>query len=222
MAPSAKQKHSSHGTISSAETFKPQHHQLSRNIQATAPSAQQKHSSHGTIFTSHFTYPIVCLTVGAPRMIVQPLFSILLCLRPFEGLHPTLILSTPLCCLPISFSVWHHQPSRNIQAMAPSAQQKHSNHGTISSAETFKPQHYQPSRNIQATAPSAQQKHSSHGTISPAETFKPQHYQPRRNSQVCSTISQTETFKSQLHLASSSQTFKPTASSCLQLTGQYI
>ena len=58
------------------------------------------------IFTSlHFTYPIVCLTVGAPWMIGQPLFSILLCLRPFEGLHPTLILSTPLCCLPISFSV---------------------------------------------------------------------------------------------------------------------
>ena len=57
-------------------------------------------------FTSlHFTYPIVYLTVGAPRMIGQPLFSILLCFRPFEGLHPTLILSTPLCCLPISFSV---------------------------------------------------------------------------------------------------------------------
>ena len=57
-------------------------------------------------FTSlHFTYPIVYLTVGAPRMIGQPLFSILLCFRPFEGLHPTLILSTLLCCLPISFSV---------------------------------------------------------------------------------------------------------------------
>ena len=57
---------------------------------------------------SHFTFsliPIVYLTVGAPRMIGQPLFSILLCFRPFEGLHPTLILSTPLCCLPISFSV---------------------------------------------------------------------------------------------------------------------
>ena len=54
---------------------------------------------------SHFTYPIVYLTVGAPRMIEQPLFSILLCFRPFEGLHPTLILSTLLCCLPISFSV---------------------------------------------------------------------------------------------------------------------
>ena len=53
----------------------------------------------------HFTYPIVYLTVGTPRMIGQPLFSILLCFQPFEGLHPTLILSTPLCCLPISFSV---------------------------------------------------------------------------------------------------------------------
>ena len=53
----------------------------------------------------HLTYPIVYLTVGAPRMIGQPLFSILLCFRPFEGLHPTLILSTLLCCLPISFSV---------------------------------------------------------------------------------------------------------------------
>ena len=53
----------------------------------------------------HFTYPIVYLTIGAPRMIGQPLFSILLCFRPFEGLHPTLILSTPLCCLPVSFSV---------------------------------------------------------------------------------------------------------------------
>ena len=29
------------------------------------------------------------MTVGAPRMIGQPLFSILLCFRPFEGLHPT-------------------------------------------------------------------------------------------------------------------------------------
>ena len=57
-----------------------------------------------THFT-YFTYPIVYLTVGAPRMIGQPLFSILLCFRPFEELHPTLILSTPLCCLPISFSV---------------------------------------------------------------------------------------------------------------------
>ena len=38
-------------------------------------------------------------------MIGQPLFSILLYFWPFEGLHPTLILSTPLCCLPISFSV---------------------------------------------------------------------------------------------------------------------
>ena len=53
----------------------------------------------------HFTHPIVYLTVRAPRMIGQPLFSILLCFRPFEGLHPTAILSTPLCCLPISFSV---------------------------------------------------------------------------------------------------------------------
>ena len=51
----------------------------------------------------HFTYPIVYLTVGAPRMIGQPLFSILLCFRPFEGLQPTLILCTLLRCLPISF-----------------------------------------------------------------------------------------------------------------------
>ena len=45
------------------------------------------------------------MTVGAPRMIGQPLFSILLCFRPFEELHPTLILSIPLR-LPISFSVY--------------------------------------------------------------------------------------------------------------------
>ena len=38
-------------------------------------------------------------------MIGQPLFSILLCFRPFEELHPTLILSIPLR-LPISFSVY--------------------------------------------------------------------------------------------------------------------
>ena len=64
-----------------------------------------KINNNNNKYSLHFTYPIVYLTVGAPRMIGQPLFSILLCFRPFEGLHPTLILSTPLCCLPISFSV---------------------------------------------------------------------------------------------------------------------
>ena len=45
------------------------------------------------------------MTVGAQRMIEQTLFSILLYFRPFKGLHPTLILSIPLHCFPISFSV---------------------------------------------------------------------------------------------------------------------
>ena len=38
-------------------------------------------------------------------MIGQPLFSILLYFQPFKRLHPTLNLSIPLCCLPISFTV---------------------------------------------------------------------------------------------------------------------
>ena len=51
------------------------------------------------------TYPIVWMTIGASRMIGQPLLSIPLCPQPFEGLHPTLILSILIYYLPISFSV---------------------------------------------------------------------------------------------------------------------
>ena len=57
------------------------------------------------ITSLHFTYPLVWLTVGAPRIIRQPLFSILLYFHPFEWLHPTLNLSILLWCLSISFSV---------------------------------------------------------------------------------------------------------------------
>ena len=45
------------------------------------------------------------MTVGASRMIGHPLFSIPLCPQPFEGLHPTLIVSIMIYCLTISFSV---------------------------------------------------------------------------------------------------------------------
>ena len=76
-----------------------------QNLVPNLPHLTIKPDVNKEVTSLHFTYPIVYLTVGAPRMIGQPLFSILLCFRPFEGLHPTLILSTPLCCLPISFSV---------------------------------------------------------------------------------------------------------------------
>ena len=65
----------------------------------------------------HFTYPIVYLTVVAPRMIGQPLFSILLYFWPFKGLHPTLILSTPLRCPTISSPV-HLSLSLPAQCLA--------------------------------------------------------------------------------------------------------
>ena len=74
-------------------------------LESFAVHGNVKRPGEFSVLLLHFTYPTVHLTVGAPRMIGQPLFSILLCFRPFEGLHPTLILSTPLCCLPISFSV---------------------------------------------------------------------------------------------------------------------
>ena len=53
----------------------------------------------------HLTYPLVKMTVGAPRIIGQPLFFHPSLFSPFEELHPTLNLSIPLYCLPISFPV---------------------------------------------------------------------------------------------------------------------
>ena len=75
---------------------------------------QRSYSAFSVSVSSHFTYPLVQVTVGTPRMIGLSFFSTLLCFQPFEGLHPTLInLSILLCCLPISFSVcsismWQH------------------------------------------------------------------------------------------------------------------
>ena len=49
------------------------------------------------------THPVVWMTVGASRMIGQPLFSISLSPKPFVRLHPTLILSILIYYFPHLF-----------------------------------------------------------------------------------------------------------------------